>query len=117
MKHSSPARQAGISFISLVLAIALLVGAAVLVMKTVPTLIEFQMVVKAMERSKDAGSPAEVRAAFDRAAQIDDIRSVTPRDLEITRANDRNVVKVAYNKEIHMFGPAYLLLKYAHTTK
>jgi hypothetical protein len=23
------------------------------------------------------------------------------------------VVKFAYNKEIHMFGPAYLLLKYA----
>ena len=117
MKHSSMARQGGISFIGLVFAIAVLVGAAVLVAQAVPTMIEFQAVVKAMERAKDAGSPADVRIAFDKAANIDDIKSVTPKDLEITRSNDRNVLKVAYNKEIHMFGPAYLLLKYAHTTK
>ncbi len=117
MKHSSMARQAGISFIGLVFVIAVLAGAGVLVAQAVPTMIEFQAVVKAMEKAKDAGSPADVRTAFEKAANIDDIKSVTPKDLEITRANDRNVVKVAYNKEIHMFGPAYLLLKYAHTAK
>ncbi|WBY00886.1 DUF4845 domain-containing protein [Ramlibacter tataouinensis] len=117
MKNSSMARQAGISFIGLVVVIAVLAGAGVLVAQAVPTMIEFQAVVKAIEKSKDAGSPAEVRVAFEKAAQIDDIKSVGPKDLEITRANDRNVVKVAYNKEIHMFGPAYLMLKYAHTTK
>ncbi len=117
MKHSSMRRQSGISFVGMVFVIAVLAGAGVLVAQAVPTMIEFQAVVKAMEKAKDAGSPADVRTAFQKAADIDDIKSVKPKDLEITRADDRNVVKVAYNKEIHMFGPAYLLLKYAHTTK
>lgn len=116
-KHVSRARQAGISFIGLIFVIAVLAGAGVLVAQAVPTMIEFQAVVKAMENAKSAGTPAEVRLAFEKAAAVDDIKSVGPKDLEITRANDRNVVKVAYDKQIHMFGPAYLLLKYAHTTK
>ncbi|WP_332814581.1 DUF4845 domain-containing protein [Ramlibacter sp.] len=117
MRNISVVRQAGISFIGMIFFIALLAAGAVLVAQAIPTLIEFQAVVKAMERSKDAGSPAEVRNSFERAAQIDDIKSISSRDLEISRANDRTVLKVAYSKEIHMFGPAYLLLKYAHTTK
>jgi hypothetical protein len=56
---------------------------------------------------------AEVRQIFDKAAQIDDIKSITAKDLEVTKEGDKVVVKFAYNKEIHMFGPAYLLLKYA----
>ena len=117
MKRSSKARQAGISFIGLIVVMAVLAGVGVLVAQAIPTMIEFQAVVKAMENAKSAGSPQDVRTAFDKAAQVDDIKTITGKDLEITRANDRNVVKVAYNKEIHMFGPAYLLLKYAHTTK
>jgi sensor histidine kinase regulating citrate/malate metabolism len=117
MKRSSKARQAGISFFGLVFVIAVLAGVGVLVAQAVPTMLEFQAVVKAMEAAKTAGSPQEVRTAFEKAAAVDDIKSVTSKDLEITKANDRNVVKIAYNKEIHMFGPAYLLLKYAHQTK
>ncbi|HYD74823.1 DUF4845 domain-containing protein [Ramlibacter sp.] len=117
MKHSSKRRQAGISFFGLVFVIAVLAGGGVLLAQAVPTMIEFQAVVKAMENAKNAGGPVEVRTAFEKAANVDDIKSVTSKDLVITRANDRNVLKVAYNKEIHMFGPAYLLLKYAHTTK
>jgi hypothetical protein len=115
--RKSKIRQAGISFIGLIFVIAVLAGVGVLVAQAIPTMLEFQAVVKAIEASKGAGSPQDVRSAFDRAATIDDIKSITAKDLEITRANDRNVVKVAYNKEIHMFGPAYLLLKYAHQTK
>lgn len=117
MKRSSKARQAGISFFGLVFVMAVLAGVGVLVAQAVPTMLEFQSVVKAMEAAKNAGSPQEVRLAFEKAAAVDDIKSVTPKDLEITKANDRNVVKVAYDKEIHMFGPAYLLLKYVHQTK
>lgn len=117
MKRSSKARQAGISFVVLILVIAALAGVGVLVAQAIPTMLEFQSIVKAMESSKNAGSPQDVRVAFEKASAVDDIKSVAPKDLEITKVNDRLVVKVAYNKEIHMFGPAYLLLKYAHQTK
>ena len=62
-------------------------------------------------------SPIQWKTAFEKAANVDDIKSVTSKDLVISRANDRNVLKVAYNKEIHMFGPAYLLLKYQATSR
>ncbi|KQT08818.1 DUF4845 domain-containing protein [Ramlibacter sp. Leaf400] len=117
MQRRSKARQAGISFFGLIFVLAVLAGVGVLVAQAIPTMLEFQAIVKAMDKAKDAGSPQDVRNAFQRSATVDDITSITGKDLEITRANDRNVVKVAYDKQIHMFGPAYLLLKYAHQTK
>lgn len=117
MKSGSKARQAGIGFVGVIIIVAFLAAIGVLVAQAIPTMLEFQAIVKAMEASKNAGSPPEVRVAFEKAAAVDDIKSVSPKDLEITKVNDRLVVKVAYDKEIHMFGPAYLLLKYAHQTK
>lgn len=117
MQRSSLGRQAGISVIGLVFVIAVLASVGVLAAQAFPTMLEYQAIVKAVEQAKNAGTPPEVRVAFEKAAAVDDIKSVTPKDLEITRQADRNVVKFAYNKEIHMFGPAYLLLKYAYQTK
>ena len=117
MMRSSKARQAGISFFGLIFVLAVLAAVGALVMQAIPTMLEYQAVVKAIEKSKDAGSPQEVRNAFQRAATVDDIKSISAKDLEFVRSNDRTVVKVAYDKQIHMFGPAYLLLKYAHETK
>lgn len=117
MKRSSKTRQAGISFFGLIFVIAVLAAVGVLVAQAIPTMIEYQAIVKAIEKSKSGGNPAEVRLVFDKAAQIDDIKSITAKDLEITKMGDRNVVKVAYNKEIHMFGPAYLMLKYDYQSK
>ena len=117
MKRSSMSRQAGLSFFSLIFVIAVLAGLGVLVAQAIPTAIEYQAIVKAVERAKDAGNPVEIRAAFGRAAVVDDIKSVHEKDLEITKAGDRDVVKFAYDKQIHMFGPAYLLLKYSYQTK
>lgn len=117
MKRSSRSRQAGISFFGLVFVMAVLAGVGVLVAQAIPTMIEYQAIVKAVEGVKGGNSPLEIRNAFDKISQVDDIKSITGKDLDITKQNDRNVVKFAYNKEIHMFGPAYLLLKYAHSTR
>jgi hypothetical protein len=59
----------------------------------------------------------EVRQIYEKAADIDDIHSVTPKDLDISKDGDKVVVKFAYNKEIHLAGPAFLLLKYAGQSK
>ncbi|HYF42141.1 MAG TPA: DUF4845 domain-containing protein [Ramlibacter sp.] len=117
MKHSLKSRQAGISFFGLIFVIAVLAGLGVLAAQAFPTVVEYQAVLKAVEKAKAGSSPAEIRAIFDKAAQVDEIKSITGKDLEVTRNGDRNVVKFAYNKEIHMFGPAFLLLKYAGQSK
>ena len=117
MKRSSRSRQAGISFFGLVFVMAVLAALGVLVAQAVPTMIEYQAAVKAVNRAKDAGNLAEIRAAFQKSADIDDVQSISAKDIAITKEGDRNVVSFAYNKEIHMFGPAFLLLKYAYQAK
>jgi len=60
---------------------------------------------------------AEVRAIFDRAAAIDDISSINGTDLKIAKEGDKVVVSFAYEKEIQLVDPAYLLLKYSGRSK
>lgn len=117
MTHSLQSRQRGVSFLGLVFVMVVLALLGVLGAQALPTVVEYQAIVKATEKAKTEGTVPAVRAAFDRAAQIDDIKSITGKDLDITKNGDKVVVKFAYNREIHMFGPAYLLLKYTGETK
>lgn len=106
-------RQGGISFFGLIFVLAVLGGLGLLAAQAFPTVVEFQAIQKAVQKAANEGStPLEIRGIFDRAAQIDDIKSISGKDLEVTKENDRVVVKFAYNREIHMAGPAHLLLKY-----
>ena len=110
-------RQLGISFIGILFVGGVLAFMGVMVARVVPSLIEFQAITKAASKAKDGSSVPEVRAIFDKAAQIDDIKSITGTDLVVTQAGDKTVVAFAYNKEIPVGGPAYLLIKYNGTSK
>ena len=110
-------KQRGISFIGLLFVGGVLAFTGVIAAQVMPTLIEFQAITKAASKAKEANTVAEVRSNFDKAAQVDDIKSITGKDLEISKVNDKIVVAFAYNKEIHIGGPAYLLLKYTGNSK
>jgi hypothetical protein len=110
-------RQAGISFITLILVIAVLAGAGVLAAQAFPTFLEYQAILKAANKASEGASVPEVKSIFDKAAQIDNITSISGKDLTVTKNGDKVVVSFAYNKEIHMFGPAWLLLKYQGQSK
>ena len=113
MKLGHKRRQAGISFIGLLFVIGVLASLAVLGAQAFPTVIEYQAALKAVQKASAGNTVPEVRQIFDKAADIDNISSIAGRDLDISKEGDKVVVKFAYNKEIHMFGPTYLLLKYA----
>jgi len=53
-----------------------------------------------------------VRSAFDRYANVDDIRTIQGKDLTVVKNGDRFDVSFAYEKEFHLAGPAWLTLKY-----
>lgn len=110
-------RQQGISFIGILFVGGVLIFAGVIAAQVFPTLVEFQAITKAASKAAAAPTVPEVRTTFDKAGQIDDIKSITGKDLEITKEGDRTVVAFAYNKEIHIAGPAYLLLKYTGRSK
>jgi Domain of unknown function (DUF4845) len=114
---SFKAKQRGISFIGLLFVGGVLVFGGLVGAQVFPTLLEYQAINKAVNKAKDASSVAEVRSTFDKAGQIDDIKSINGKDLEIGKEGDKTVVSFAYNKEIHLGGPAYLLLKYTGRSK
>ena len=113
MKLQSRSRQRGLSFLGLLVVGSVLAMAGVVVAQIVPTAIEYQAVLKAATKATQGTSVAEVRNIFDKAAVIDNIKSITGRDIEISKEGDKIVVSFAYQREIHLAGPGYLTLKYA----
>jgi Domain of unknown function (DUF4845) len=110
-------KQRGISFMGLLFVGIVLAFLGVIGAQVAPTLIEFQAIRKAANKAANEGTtPPEVRRVFENAAAIDDFKAVTGKDLDISKVGDKVVVAFAYNKEIHLGGPAYLLLKYAGST-
>ncbi len=110
-------RQRGISFIGLifaggVLAVLGLVGAQVF-----PTFVEYQAVVKAANKASAGISTAEVRSIFDKASNVDNITSIKASEIDVTKEGDKIVVSFAYQREIHLVGPAFLTLKYSGRSK
>jgi Flp pilus assembly protein TadG len=115
MRLQRKARQRGISFIGLVFVVAVLVFVGVMVAQVIPTALEYQEILRAANKAAHEGNTViEIRQIFDKAADINNITAIAGKDLDISKNGDNKVVvSFAYNKEIHMFGPAYLLLKYA----
>ncbi len=110
-------KQRGVSFLGILFVGGTLAFVGVIAAQVFPTFLEYQAVSKAAVKAASGNTVPEVRSIFDKAAQIDDIKSITGKDLEVTKEGDKIVVGFAYNKEIHLGGPAYLLLKYAGKSK
>jgi hypothetical protein len=110
-------RQQGLSFIGLVFVASILAMAGVVLAQVFPTVVEYMAVQKAVQRSTEGSTVAEIRAAFDKSASIDDIKSITGKDIEISKEGEKVVVSFAYQREIHLVGPAFLTLKYTGRSK
>ncbi|MDM4767486.1 DUF4845 domain-containing protein [Pelomonas sp. SE-A7] len=108
-------RQRGISLVGLLFWGIFLACAGVITAKVVPTVMEYYTIQKAVDKIA-SGNPATVpaaRAEFDRIKQVEySIQSISGADLEITKENEKVRISFAYNREIDLFGPAFLLLKY-----
>ncbi len=114
---AAKSRQRGVSFFTLVFILVVLGGVGMMAMQTLPSFLEYQAAIKAINKARSEPTVAGVRNAFDRAAQIDNITSITGKDLEVTKEGDTVVVSFAYDKEFHMVGPAYLLMKYRASSR
>jgi hypothetical protein len=95
---------------------ALLIGfIAYLAIRVFPTVNEYLTIERTVQKIA-ASAPttvAEARAEFDRQAQIEySISTISGKDLDITKENDKVVISFAYDKEVPIFGPVYLLIKY-----
>ncbi len=116
-RTAARSRQRGLSFIGVIFVGVLAVAAFAIGGQSVPVFIEYAAIKKAAAKAAREGSTVpEIRAAFDRAAQIDDIHSISGQDLEITKRNDKVVVSFSYSREIPLAGPAYLVYRFKEST-
>jgi hypothetical protein len=109
--------QRGITFFGLVFVGAVVGISGVIAAQVFPTAVEYQSIAKAVNKSAEGSSVGEVRVIFDKAGAIDNITSVSGRDLDVTKEGDKVVVRFAYEREIHLVGPAWLTLKYSGRSK
>ncbi len=117
MKVQSKSRQRGVTFFGLVFVGAVVASVGVVAAQAFPTFVEYQSVIKAVNKAQEGNSVPEVRMIFDKATEIDAISSISGKDLEVTKEGDKVVVRFAYEREIHLVGPAWLTLKYSGRSK
>ncbi len=85
-------------------------------LKIAPAYIEYFTVKKAIvgvAQTTGKGTVGEVRQAFDRRAQIDDIDVIAGKDLEITKEGNDIVISFAYPKRISLFGNVSVVIEFA----
>ena len=116
-QFKSSAKQRGVSFLGLLVVGAFLAMGGVIAAQVFPTFLEYQAIGKAANKASMGSTVPEVRSLFDKQSAVDDFKSVSGKDLEVTKDGDKIVVSFAYQREIHLVGPAYLVLKYAGRSK
>jgi hypothetical protein len=112
--------QRGISLVGLLFWAMLIGFTGYVAVQVLPTVNEYLTIQRAVDKIA-ASAPStvpEVRAAFERQKEIEyAIQSIAGSDLQITKENDRLVIAYRYERELHLLGPAYLLLKYEGRSK
>jgi hypothetical protein len=110
-------RQRGVSLSGLLMGIAIIIPAALLGMKVTPSMIEYYQILKAVkavgkDSSLQSAGVADVRKAFDKHAEIDNLKKVGSQDIEVTKEGGQLVVAFAYQDKIPLFANVSLVIDY-----
>ena len=114
-QQPTPKGQRGITLLGLMLWAILIGIVSLITLRVLPTINEYLTIQRAVDKVAAEGMTTvpEIRAAFDRQKEIEySISSITGKDLKITKEDDRVVIRFAYDKQIELMPPAYLLIKY-----
>jgi Domain of unknown function (DUF4845) len=108
-------RQRGVTLLGLMFWAVFVACTMGLVIKVVPAVNEYRTLLGMVTTLAQEGGdtiPA-IRESFNRRKQVEyGVESITARDLDITKENDKVVISFAYNKEIPLVGPVALLIKF-----
>ncbi len=112
-------KQKGITLWGVAIAGFFLVIAAMLTVKILPTVTEFYKVKKdifaAVERAGPSASKQELMRSFDKFADVD-MLEIDSSQLIFRKEGSRWTITADYEKRIHLFANAYLVLDYYATT-
>jgi hypothetical protein len=122
MKRTTPPRiaraarvQRGLTMFGLLFWAIVIGFVGYLAVRALPTINEYLTIQRAVNKiaQSNPATVAEARQAFDKQKDIEySISEISGKDLTVTKENDRVVIGFAYNKEVPIAGPVYLLIKY-----
>lgn len=107
--------QRGITLFGLMFWAIVIGFLALVALRVIPTVNEYLAIRKVVQEIASSGvtTVPEIRSIFEKRTQVEyGIESVTSKDLEITKVNEKVVISFAYDKEIELMSPVYLLIRY-----
>jgi Domain of unknown function (DUF4845) len=107
--------QRGVTMIGLLFWAIVVAFVALMIVRVLPTINEYSTIHRAVQVIAKAAptTVAEARTAFEKQKEIEySITSIGGKDLQVTKENDRVVIRFAYDKEVEIFEPVFLLIKY-----
>jgi hypothetical protein len=114
-RSSRRSSQRGMTVFGLIF-VAIIVGfVALMGIRVFPSVNEYLTIRKSINQIMKSGpnSPAEIRTAFAKQKEIEySIKTLDPKDLEITQNGTRLTTRFAYDVEVPIVEPVFLLIKY-----
>lgn len=114
-RRPSGGHQRGVSLIGLLFWAIIIGFLGYVLVRALPTLNEYFTIQGAVNKiaASNPSTVGEIRQQFDKQKDIEySIASISGKDLDITKENDRIVIRFAYAKELELIAPVYLLIKY-----
>jgi hypothetical protein len=112
------AHQRGLSLVSLIFVGAIIVFLLAIGAKSVPAMTEYFAVDRAVQKIATEGQTVrDIRNAFDRYATVDDIHSISSKDLDITKDGDRVIVSYSYSYSIPILDNVRIVIDFAGSNR
>lgn len=116
--QGGPAHQRGLSLVSVIFVGAIVVFLLLIGAKAVPAMTEYFAVDRAVQKVAGEGQTVrDIRNAFDRYGTIDDIKSISGKDLDITKDGDRVIVSYAYTYSIPILDNVRIVIDFAGSNR
>ena len=113
-------RQRGLSLMGLIFGAVILIFVLLLGMKTLPPWLEFftaKKFVTQIAQEQRGGTILDIRKAWQLKTAIEDVPSVSDKDLEITKEGGEVVISFAYRKEVPLFANVGVYMDFAASSK
>ena len=113
-------KQTGVSLSGLIIVFVILIFIALLGFKVGPAVAEFftaKKIITQIAQEKRGAGVAEIRKAWETKTMIDDIKTISAADLEITKDGSDVLISFAYKKEVPLFANIGLYIDFAATSK
>ena len=117
MRRIEMKKQQGVSLSGLLAWSVVLIMVAIVGMKLIPAYIEYAAIKKTLvaivsDTSLRDGPLSEMKKSFDKHAQIDDIKVVKGKDIELNKESGQPVLSVAYSVKTPLVANVFLYIEF-----